>query len=427
MLQIQLRQLAHTGQGLQIADGIVAGVQNFQGSGLFQTGQGAEAAIGDVQLCQLGELRNGGQAFRGKAAAGEIQLFQMGQALEILEVAHVSAADCQAFQIGQVAQVLQSGCLRGNLQLRDLPQVVGVEHMVRVVAEGGADGLLHGGIHKEGGFNHAANGIAENGYGAYKPVVPNADGVNLGFTQGQFNGRTVGCIGNGGVISVCGIVEGTLRRGEGHADILAVVAGGVVRLGGGGPHGLQFRLDGGVRNVCQHGDGVQQLVLLYVGFAQCRIELLGCTVPDGLGERHLGLGVVAGGLVLVGKLNGHVFILPGEAVGHVIEPGGQAGVAFQVVVSRLLQQDIPGEGPVVYKQIPADAGNYQNYQQQRHQKVDQLFHNKSSNLRDSSRQLYNIFENMSSMPHIPHDDCNCRAFPGKNRLFIAFSPASCSG
>ena len=23
-------------------------------------------------------------------------------------------------------------------------------------------------------------------------------------------------------------------------------------------------------------------------------------------------------------------------------------------------------------------------------------------------ELYNIFESMSSMPHIPHDDCNCR-------------------
>ena len=53
--------------------------------------------------------------------------------------------------------------------------------------------------------------------------------------------------------------------GEGQADILAVEAGLEIRLGGGGPEGIQLCLDGGVRHLVEHIHRVQELVLLHIG------------------------------------------------------------------------------------------------------------------------------------------------------------------
>ena len=65
-------------------------------------------------------------------------------------------------------------------------------------------------------------------------------------------------------------------------------------------------------------------------------------------------------------------------------------VAFDVIVAGLLQQHIPGEVPVVYKQIPSDADDQRESQQQRHQNVHYFFHRESSILSEFHRTLYNI-------------------------------------
>ena len=242
---------------------------------------------------------------------------------------------------------------------------------------------FHGGVLKFHSFNYAADGVAQNGHGAHQAVVCHADGVDLGFTQRQRHRLRVGRVRYGWVIPVSGVVQGAFRRGKGHTDILAVVAGIVVSGGSGGPQSRQLRGDGGVFDVCQQGNRVQQLILLHIGFAQSHVELLGCACLNGLGQGNLRLGVIAGGLILVGKLNGNVFVLAGIVIGKIVEPGGQAAVAFDVVVAGLLQQQIPGK-------VPSDADDQRKGQQQRHQNVHYFFHRESSILLEFHRTLYNI-------------------------------------
>ena len=83
---------------------------------------------------------------------------------------------------------------------------------------------------------------------------------------------------------------------------------------------------------------------------------------DGGGKGQLGLSVVAHLFILICQLNGHVFVMAGEAVGGVIEPGGQPGVAVQGLESGLTQQGIPGKGPVINEQVPENAGKNQKAQ-----------------------------------------------------------------
>ena len=147
-----------------------------------------------------------------------------------------------------------------------------------------------------------------------------------------------------------------------HINILAEEAGLLIRRGGGRPLCLNFPGNGGVCDTVQHLHRVQQFVLLHIDLAQCGVQLHGGLVMDGGGEGQLGLGVVPTLFVLVGQLNGHVFVVAGEAVGGVIEPGGQPGVAVQGLESGLTQQGIPGKGPVINEQVPENAGKNQKAQ-----------------------------------------------------------------
>ena len=314
----------------------------------------------------------------------------MAQFAQIIQVAHVPAGKSQTFQIGHILQVFQSGRLRRNLKLRNLPQVVGKDGMAGFALEDVPYCGFHGGVPEFHGFNYAADGVAQNGHRADKTVVRHADGVDLGFTQRQCHRLGVGRICYGRVIPVGGVVQGAGGGGKGHTDILTVVAGIVVGGGSGGPQSRQLGGNGGVFDVRQQRNRVQQLILLHIGFAQSHVELLGCACLNGLGQGNLRLGVIAGGLILVGKLNGNVFVLAGIVIGKIVEPGGQAAVAFDIVVAGLLQQHIPGKVPVVYKQIPSDADDQRKGQQQRHQNVHYFFHRESSILLEFHRTLYNI-------------------------------------
>ena len=47
----------------------------------------------------------------------------------------------------------------------------------------------------------------------------------------------------------------------------------------------------------------------------------------------------------------------------VIEQGRNLGIAVHVMVSGLIQQEIPGEITVIYKQVPDNAAQHQKCQQ----------------------------------------------------------------
>ena len=160
-------------------------------------------------------------------------------------------------------------------------------------------------------------------------------------------------------------------------NILAEVARLAVGDRGVGPVGIQDGPNFRVRDVVQHVDCVQQLVLLYIGFAQGGVKLSGGGAVDGPRQGVLGFGVVSGGLILVCQLDGYILVMPGEAVGHVITPGGDPGVAVQILEPGLTEQGVPGKVPVVNEQVPEDTADNHNQQQQRHQKTDGFLHKKN--------------------------------------------------
>ena len=336
-------------QRLQVPDGVVGQIQLDEPCSVLQAGQGAESAIRQVQLLQSRQGSHGSQTVRREPAAGEIQLFQVGQFTQVVQVAHAPSIQRQRFQIGHVLQVFQGGHVIRNSQLCNLPQVVGVKDMGGLALQDIPHGAFHIGIHKDYGLNNAADGITENGNGTYKPIVRYTDGVDLGLSGGQLNGGGIRSVCDGGIVSVGGVVQCSLRGRQGDADILAIVAGFVVRRRGRGPQSLQLAENGGVCNVGHQCLRVQQLVLLHVGFAESHIELLGGSGCNGLGQSDLCFGIVPGRFILIGQLNGHIFVLAGVIIGQVVKPGGQAAVAGNVVVAGLLQQKVPGEVPVVYK------------------------------------------------------------------------------
>ena len=61
---------------------------------------------------------------------------------------------------------------------------------------------------------------------------------------------------------------------------------------------------------------------------------------------------------------------------------------MEVIVSSLGQQEIPGEPPVIGKQVPADAGDDQHRKQKRHQNADKLLH-KTAPFQWNFKKLYN--------------------------------------
>ena len=174
---------------------------------------------------------------------------------------------------------------------------------------------------------------------------------------------------------------------QGYADILAVKSRLEVRGRGGGTEGFNGCPDSGILDAFQQRHRVHKLVLFHIGFAKGDIQLCGGICVESLGEGNLSLGVVPVGLVLVGKLNGNIFVPPGVLVGQVVEPGGQAGVPVQILIACLRQEHIPGKVPVINKQVPPDAGDDQRGHQHGDQNSEKLFH-KQSPFRKNFIQLY---------------------------------------
>ena len=61
---------------------------------------------------------------------------------------------------------------------------------------------------------------------------------------------------------------------------------------------------------------------------------------------------------------------------------------MKVIVAGLSQQEVPGEATIIFKQIPADAGDNQRCQKKRHQNSDDFFH-KIAPFQENLRKLYN--------------------------------------
>ena len=374
VLKVQLRQGGHAGQGFQLLQSVAPQIQKRQILGTFQTGQGAQGAL---RHGQAGQGRQGTQNFQvvhREAAARQIQHHQLAQGRQAFQRRNFQAVDGQARQIGQVGQVTEIlGSLR-NGELRNAPQSVGVNRGGGTGVDQLPDGGLHGLILEFRFFDDAGDGVIQVGNPADKAVFLHGNGTDLGFACGQGNAAAVAIPGHGGVISVGGVENGISVGGQVHINILAEKAGLLIGLGCGRTLILNFLADGTLRNLLQQGNRVQELILLHEHLAQGGVQLHRGIVPDGGGQGQLGLGVVAGFLVLVGKLNGHVFVMTGEIVGAVIEPGGKPGIAVYGLIPGLAQQGVPGEGPVINEQVPDDAGDNQQQKHQRYQESGCFLH-----------------------------------------------------
>ena len=227
-------------------------------------------------------------------------------------------------------------------------------------------------------FNDAAHGVAQNGQGADQTVVAHGDGVDLCLAALQGHGSDAGGIGGGGILTVGGHIQGAALMGEGQTDILAVKAGHEIGGGSRRPQGIQLRLDGGIGHLVQHIHRIQELVLLHVCPAQGHVQLGGGTVGDGTDQGVLGLGVVAGILVDLGQVDGHILVLTGELIGNVIEPGSRFKMAVLGAVARLGHEKIPDRFPVIDEDIPARAGDQGHDQQKRNDPFHDIFHKESS-------------------------------------------------
>ena len=161
---------------------------------------------------------------------------------------------------------------------------------------------------------------------------------------------------------------------QGNRDIGIVESVRIVSRGGSGTQGIQLRLQLRIGNAVQHSDRVQDLVLLHIGIAQRNVKLHRGAVRDGIDQCVLRLGVISVSLILVGKLDGHILVLTAEVIGQIIEERGQLGVAVCIAMPGLLQQHIQGKTPVIDEKIPADAGNDQGSQQNRHNDFHKFIH-----------------------------------------------------
>ena len=242
-------------------------------------------------------------------------------------------------QLGQVGQQLQIGVglhALGGGELGDIPQVVGVYGPAFGQSGLGPDGGLHGLVGEGHFLNDTGDGIAQHGDGADQAVFIHGNGVNGGLAGRQGDGVGIEGTLGGGVFPVQGVEDIlAVQRGQPEADILAVIALGLVRGGGSGPQGLQLVLHIGFGQAFHKLHRVQQLVLLHEAAAQGGVQLRGGVCLDGFGKGHLGLGKVAVVLILVGQLHGHTFVLIGKFVRGVIKHGGQPGVAVQILIPGL--------------------------------------------------------------------------------------------
>ena len=393
--QIQLRQLCQGRQGSEVGDGVVPEVQDLQGGDPGQHAQIADGVGGQVQLLQAGRTLQEGQGADGAAAhgqllqsrqslqdgqvradgtAGEVQGLQTGHALQEAQIGDGPVGEGEIFQIPQMPQVAQFRGRLGDGQGGDGPQIVGVDGSVLAEHQLVLDQLLDVGVCKFHGLDDAAHGVAQNGQGTDQTVAADSDGVDLRLAALESHGGDAGGIGGGGVLAVGGDVEGAAVSGEIQADVLAVEAGGEVGRGGRRAQGVQLGLDGRVGHLVEHVYRVEQLVLLHIGLAQGDVQLAGGTVGDGADQSPLGLGVVAGVLVDLGQVNGHIFVLAGKFIGNIIEPGGRLEVAVLGAAPGLGHQKIPYGFPVVDEDVPDCAGDQGHDQQKRDDPFDDLFH-----------------------------------------------------
>ena len=149
------------------------------------------------------------------------------------------------------------------------------------------------------GFNDTANGVTCNHRNADKAVAVNTDGMNHSLACFQRDGIGVDVAVDGGIFSVCGVIQRAGGGSQFHINVLGIETGLVAGLGGSGPQLLQGLLHGRVGDVFQHGDGIHQFVLLYKGFAQCGIKLHGAVVFNGVGQSNLGFRKITISFILV--------------------------------------------------------------------------------------------------------------------------------
>ena len=364
---------ADGGEHAQVAHGVSAQVQLLQAGGPLQEAQGADGAAPQGQLLQSGQgLEHIHVGADG--AAAEVQALEPGHALQEGQVFDLPIRQGQLLQVQQMPQVAQLNGLGRDIQLGDGPQVIGVDHRLVAEHELLLDQLLDGRIGKLHLLDDTAHGVAQNGQGTHETVVAHGDGVDLGLAALQGHGGDAGGVGGGGVLAVGGDIEGAALMGEIQADILAVEAGHKIRRGSCGPQSIQLRLDGGVRHLVEHVHRIQELVLLHIGPAQGHIQLGGSSVSDGTDQGVLCLGVVAGILVNLGQVDGHILVLSGKFIGDVIEPGCRFKMAVLGTAACLGHEKIPDRFPVVDEDIPAQADDQRHHQQKRNDPFHGFFH-----------------------------------------------------
>ena len=284
--------------------------------------------------------------------------------------------DGKTFQVGKVLDVIENCGLLWHGELPDIPEHVGVKGLRGTCLNLLAQGRFHGFVHQLHPLYHTGDGVLQGDNRADQAVFSNGNGLYLRHAGGKMDAVFIHRACCGGVGSIGGVIDRTAGSCQMDVDILAVEAGGTVRRGSGRAFGGKLSGNGRVCNAVQQPNSVQKLILGHIGLAQDAIGLCGGNRTDSLGQSRFGLGEIAVGPVLAGKLNGHILVMAGEIVGKGIEPGGQPGIAVQIVKSGLTEQRVPGEDPVIVKQIPEDADQNEQSQRHRNQKSDCFFHRK---------------------------------------------------
>ena len=140
------------------------------------------------------------------------------------------------------------------------------EGSVRPIAQELTDIGVQGWVGELHRLDNACDGIPKNRQRTDQAVVSHGHCPDRRFSQIQGD-RT--CIrgGNRGILCSGADIERACA-GNFHVHIMAVKSGLHAGSGGGGTLRIQLRFDGRVGDLIQHGYGVQEFVLLYVGLAQ---------------------------------------------------------------------------------------------------------------------------------------------------------------
>ena len=361
--EIQLCQLLHGGKGLNVPDGVVLQIQIHQSLCIGKTCGGGQTAILQGKLLQLGKGADNLQFLAGYRGVGYGKGSQLGHTGNGREIVRSNICDGQLLQVRQVSQVAEILGVCRNGEGCNGPQVVGIKLGILRNPQAAANSGFHSRICKFHQLNHTAYGVAGDEQRTDQTVFPDGEGIQGIFSVMKRDGLRIGVFVEGGVFTV-GVDANLLpfTAGIGDADVLIVEAGLRGNCGHLGTQSIHLGLDFRIADIVQKVYGIQKLVLLHIGFAQGDIKVHACAFFQSMGEHVLSLGVVAVIPVLLGKLNRNGVVVADHIISAVIKPGRNFQITLILKKSGTLQQNIPGKGPVKYKEIP--CGKDDNHQGQ---------------------------------------------------------------